>query len=50
MSKSSGWSLRRICWIIFYIGLITIPFFPPYSLVLLFSGGLAVTIFHSRHR
>ncbi len=50
MSKNSGWSLERIGWISFYIGVITIPFFPPYSLVLLFFGGLVATIYHSRHR
>lgn len=50
MNKTGGWSLERIGWISFYIGIITIPFFPPYALVLLVFGGLVATIYHSRHR
>ncbi len=50
MSKSGGWSLERIGWISCYIGVITVPFFPPYSLVLIVFGGLVATIYHSRHR
>lgn len=50
MSNSSGWNLERIGWISFYIGVITIPFFPPYALGLLVFGGLVATIYHSRHR
>ena len=50
LSESSGWNLERIGWISFYVGVITIPFFPPYSLGLLVFGGLVATIYHSRHR
>jgi hypothetical protein len=50
VSKSGGWNLERIGWICFYIGLITIPFYTPYALVLLVFGGLVATIYHSRHR
>ena len=50
LSKTGGWNLERIGWISFYIGVITIPFFPPYALVLLVFGGLVATIYHSRHR
>jgi hypothetical protein len=50
LSKSGGWNLERIGWICFYLGVITIPFFPPYSLALLVFGGLVATIYHSRHR
>jgi len=48
--KTSGWSLERIGWITFYIGVVTIPFLPPYSLVLLVFGGIVAVIYHSRHR
>ena len=50
MGSSSGWNLEKIGWISFYIGIITIPFTPPYSLALLVFGGLVATIYHSRHK
>lgn len=50
MSKAGGWNLERYGWISLYIGIITIPFFPPYSLILLIFGGIITTIYHSRHR
>ena len=48
--KSGGWNLERIGWLAFYIGVLTIPFYPPYALVLLLFGGVVATIYHSRHR
>lgn len=50
MSKSRIWNLEKIGWISFYIGIVTVPFFPPYSLILLAFGGLLAIIYHSRHR
>lgn len=50
MGSSSGCNLEKIGWISFYIGIITIPFTPPYSLALLVFGGLVATIYHSRHK
>ncbi len=50
MNATSGWNIERIGWISFYIGVTTIPFFPPYALGLLVFGGLVATIYHSRHR
>lgn len=48
--KSSGWGIEKIGWMAFYIGVIAIPFFPPYALILLLFGGVVATIYHSRNR
>ncbi|MBN2290452.1 MAG: hypothetical protein JXQ83_14050 [Candidatus Glassbacteria bacterium] len=50
MASGSGLNLEKIGWISFYIGVVTIPFIPPYSLALLVFGGLVATIYHSRHK
>ena len=50
MGEKKGLNLEKIGWIAFYIGIITIPFIPPYSLGLLIFGGLVATIYHSRHK
>jgi hypothetical protein len=48
--KGSKWNLERFGWISLYLGLATIPFFPPYALILLLFGGIVATIYHTRHR
>ncbi|MCE5270642.1 hypothetical protein LLH00_05100 [bacterium] len=49
MAGKSRLSLESIGWLSFYIGVLSIPFFPPYSLVLLLFGGVVATIYHSRN-
>jgi hypothetical protein len=49
MAGKSKLSLENIGWLSFYIGVLSIPFFPPYSLILLLFGGVVATIYHSRH-
>ncbi|MEA2063184.1 MAG: hypothetical protein U9P14_05770 [Gemmatimonadota bacterium] len=50
MGKSNGRTLEILGWISLYIAIITIPFFPPYTLALLVFGGIVATHYHSRHR